>query len=155
MPLFYIWVVGFDWKKTHSAWLLLQTWSRLYMTGWCEYILTTVGDCQFFEGPRKYAMKCHTFRTRNVQATHTLMSCKNSNEWNLTVEKPFHVRSQIHSSSLSVNNKMKHCVSSALLLNILPIKNLLSRVHEPLNPFTRAHVGLGVEGHAEPLPSSS
>ena len=38
-------------------------------------------------------MKYHTFRTRHVQATYALMSCKNNNECNLSVEKPFHVRS--------------------------------------------------------------
>ena len=73
------------------------------MTGWCEYILATVGDCQIFEGAPKYAMKYHTFRTRKVQATHTLMSGKNNNEWNLSAEKRFDIRSQIHSSGLSVN----------------------------------------------------
>ena len=51
------------------------------------------------------------FRTRYVQATYALMSCKNNNECNLSVEKPFHARSQIHSSSLSVIYKMKQCVS--------------------------------------------
>ena len=130
-------------NKTHSAWLLLQTWSWLYMTRWCEYILATVGDCQIFERAPKYAAKCHTFRTRKIQATHALMSCKNSNEWNLSIEKPFH-SFEVKSSCLSVNNKMKHCVSSALVLKYTPIKNLLSRVHEPPDPFTRVHVGLGV-----------
>ena len=47
---------------------------------------------------------------------------------------------------------MKHCVSSALLLNTPPIKNLLSQVQEPPDPITRVQVGLGVEGHV-PSPS--
>ena len=116
-------------NKTHSAWLLSQTWSWLYLTVWPEYILTTVDDCQIFKGARKYAMKYHTFWTMYVQVTYALIGCKNNNESvNLSLEKPFQVRSQIHSSSLSVNNKIKHCVSSALLLNTPPIKNLLSRL---------------------------
>ena len=59
------------------------------------------------------AMKYHTFRTRHVQVTYALMSCKNNEECNLSVKKPFNVRSQIHSSSLSgllfnvTNNKVK------------------------------------------------
>ena len=75
------------------------------------------------------------------------MSCKNNNECNLSMEQPFHVRSQIHSSSLSVVNKMKPCVSSTLLLNTPPVKNLLSRVQEPPDPIIRVQVGLDVEGH--------
>ena len=85
------------------------------------------------------------FRTRYVQATYALMSCKNNNECNLSVEKPFHARSQIHSSSLSVIYKMKQCV-------IPTVKNLLSRVQEPPDPITRVQVGLDVEGHV-PSPS--
>ena len=135
-------------NKTHSAWLLSQTWSWLYLTVWPEYVLTTVDDCQIFKGARKYAMKYHTFRTRYVQVTYALMGCKNNNECvNVSLEKPFQVRSQIHSSSLSVNNKIKHRVSSALLLSTQPIKNLLGRVQEPPDPITRGQVGLGVEGH--------
>ena len=145
-------------NKTHSAWLLSQTWSWLYLTVWPEYVLTTVDDCQIFKGARKYAMKYHTFRTRYVQVTYALMGCKNNNECvNLSLEKPFQVRSQIHSSSLSVNNKIKHCVSSALLLSTQPIKNLLGRVQEPPDPITRGQVGLGVEAGTchRPLPSFS
>ena len=98
-------------------------------------------------------MKHHTFRTRHLQAIYTLMGYKNNIECvNLSVEKPFHVRSQIHSSSLSVKNKITQCVSSALLLNTPPIKNLLSRVQEPPDPITRVQVGSGVEEHV-PSPS--
>ena len=70
----------------------------------------------------------------------------------MSVEKPFHVRSQIHPSSLNVNNKITHCVSSAQLLNTSPIKNLLSRVQESPDPITRVQVGVGVEEHV-PSPS--
>lgn len=52
-----------------------------------------------------------------------------------------------HSSSLSVISQMKHCVLSELLLNTTPIKNLLSRVQDPLDPNSRVQVGLGIEGH--------
>ena len=90
-------------------------------------------------------MKHHTFRTRHLQANN--IECVN-----LSVEKPFHVPSQIHSSSLSVKNKITQCVSSALLLNTPPIKNLLSRVQEPPDPITRVQVGSGVE---EPMPGGS
>ena len=94
-------------------------------------------------------------RALHLQGTYALMGCKNNIECvNLSVEKPFHVRSQIHSltSSLSVNNKITPCVSSALLLNTLPIKNLLSRGQEPPDAITRVQVGLGVQEHV-PSPS--
>ena len=146
IPLCYVWLLGFDWTR-HT---LHDCHRRL--RGWREYILVTVGDCQIFEGASKYAMKYHTFRPRHVQATYALMSCKNNNEWNLSVEKPFHVRNQIRSSSLSVINEMTQCVSSSLPLNTPPIKHLLSREQEPLDSITRVQVGLGVEGHV-PSPS--
>ena len=144
MPLRYVWVLGLvALTKRNTFWLC--------MTGWREYILATVGDCQIFEGARKCAMKYHTFRTRHLQAIYALMGYKNNIECvNLSVE--VHVRSQIHSSSLSVKNKITQCVSSALLLNTPPIKNLLSRVQEPPDPITRVQVGSGVEEHV-PSPS--
>ena len=65
---------------------------------------------------RRSTEKCHeiqSFLTRHVQATYALMSWENNEECNLSVKKPFNVRSQIHSSSLSgllfnvTNNKVK------------------------------------------------
>ena len=101
-----------------------------------------------FRGARKHAMKYPTFRSRHVLATYALMGWQNNNECvNLSVEKLFHLRSQIHSSSLSVNNKITHFVLSALLSNTLPIKNLLSRVQESPDSITWVQVCLGVEGH--------
>ena len=44
---------------------------------------------------------------------------------------------------------MKHCVSSTLLLNKPPVKNLLSRVQEPPDPVTRVQVGLDGWGHVQ------
>ena len=150
MPLCYAWVLGHVALTEQNTFCVIAIagWSWLYLTVRPEYVLTTVDDCQIFKGAREYAMKYHTFRTRYVQVTYALMGCKNNNECvNLSLEKPFQVRSQIHSSSLSVNNKIKHCVSSALLLNTPPIKNLLGRVQEPPDPITRGQVGLGVERH--------
>ena len=86
-------------------------------------------------------MKHHTFRTRHLQAVYALMGYKNNIECvNLSVEKPFHVRSQIHSSSLSVKNKITQCVSSALLLRVsLPKTGPLRFGSENQFPLNFAH----------------
>ena len=149
MPLCYAWVLGHvALTEQNTFWVIAIADLVLTIPDCMTWIRPLVDNCQFFKGARKYAMKYHTFRTRYVQVTYALMGCKNNNECvNLSLEKPFQVRSQIHSSSLSVNNKIKHCVSSALLLNTPPIKNLLGRVQEPPDPITRGQVGLGVERH--------
>ena len=135
-------------NKTHFAWLLSQTWSWLYpdcMTWIRPYHCRRLSDFQ------RRTEICHEipYFPNQVRSSHLRFNgCKNNNECvNVSLEKPFQVRSQIHSSSLSVNNKIKHCVSSALLLSTQPIKNLLGRVQEPPDPITRGQVGLGVEGH--------
>ena len=61
-------------NKTHSTWLLSQTYDcyrRLCLDyKWLDDVNTdpcsAVGDCQIFEGARKYAMKYHTFQTLKI-----------------------------------------------------------------------------------------
>ena len=82
MPLCYVWQLGFDWTKhiLHDCYRrLMIAIADLVLTinDWMTWIhpCSAVGDCQIFEGARKYAMKYHTFQTRHVQVTYALVGC--------------------------------------------------------------------------------
>ena len=108
MPLCYVWELGFDWIKRilHDCYRrLMIAFADLVltkMTGWREY--WSLLGCRRLSDFRRSTEICHEIPYFPNQAcsSHLRSSGLYNNERSLSVEKPFLVRSQIHSSKASI-----------------------------------------------------